>query len=50
MSQLALAHPSILQIKKKEKKSNIQNKKKKKKKKRNNDLADLPSHNNGSSR
>jgi len=50
MSQLGLAHPSILQIKKKEKKSNIQNKKKKKKKKRNNDLADLPSHNNGSSR
>jgi len=33
MSQLALAHPSILQIKRKEKKSNIQNKKKKKKRK-----------------
>jgi len=37
MSQLALARPSILQIKRKEKE-------KKKKKKRNNDLADLPSH------
>jgi len=52
MSQLALAHPLILQIKRKEKekKNNIQNKRKekekekKKKKKRNNNLAVLPSH------
>jgi len=46
MSQLALVHPSILQIKRKEKekKNNIQNKRKKKEKKRNNDLAGLPSH------
>jgi len=39
MSQLALAHPLILQIKRKEKK-----KKKKKQKKRNNDLAIVASH------
>jgi len=46
MSQLALVHLSILQIKrkKKEKKNNIQNKRKEKEKKRNNNLADLPSH------
>jgi len=46
MSQLALACPSILQIKRKEKKkkNNIQIKEKKKKKKINNDLANLPSH------
>jgi len=46
MSQLALAHPLILQIKrkKKEKKTIFKIKEKKKKRKRNNDLADLPSH------
>jgi len=46
MSQLALTHPSILQIKRKEKKkkNNIQIKEKKKKKKINDDLANLPSH------
>jgi len=50
MSQLALARPLILQIKRKEKekkrkrKTIFKIKKKKKKKKRNNDLANLPSH------
>jgi len=50
MSQLALTHLLILQIKRKEKekKNNIQKKRKEKKKKRkrkgNNDLANLPSH------
>jgi len=46
MSQLALAHPLILQIKRKEKekKSNIQNKGKEKEKNIDNDLAVLPSH------
>jgi len=42
MSQLALMHPSILQIKRK--KIIFNRKEKKKKKKRNNDLADLPSY------
>jgi len=42
MSQLALAHPSILQIK--EKKRKEKEKQYSNKRKRNNDLADLPSH------
>jgi len=43
MSQLALAHPSILQIKRKEKEKGKQysNKGKERKKKRNNDLANF---------
>jgi len=46
MSQLALAHPSILQIKRKKKgKTIFKIKEKKKEKKRNNDLANFPSHN-----
>jgi len=46
MSQLALTHLSILQIKEKKKKRKtiFKIKEKKKKKKRNNDLAILPSH------
>jgi len=43
MSQLALVHPLILQIKRKEKEKQYL-KEKKKKRKRNNDLANLPSH------
>jgi len=46
MSQLALMHPSILQVKEKKKKRKkiFKIKEKKKKKKGNNDLANLPSH------
>jgi len=46
MSQLALACPLILQIKRKrkEKKNNIQNKRKEKEKENNNDLAVVASH------